>query len=317
MVGITNLIFFLWILFTCSENLYAKQNHLLNDPSIKVSFQEGLPLYYWKDRVPRVDTMDGQTFVNFGDLLSLKIVERIVGGPVRVYVKKKQPEQKLLALGSIFYFAADNDVIWGSGINGKTLKKSDYKFSHLDVRAVRGPLTRQFLWEHFQIQCPEIYGDPALLLPYLFPEFQRKQNPTYEYVVIPHYADAHMFLNGKYDNVIFPWDPWEQIIEKILDSKLVISSTLHGLVVAEAFGIPARYLRITNNQHIFKYKDYYAGTNRSNFQFATSIEQALQMGGEVPFKCDLEKLYNAFPFEFWPTTVFPKPNFNKGGSSHE
>src|SRR5216684_854896 len=110
MVGFVNYVCFLGILFTCANNLHAKQNHLLNEFSPRTSLPEGLPLYYWKDRVQRVDTMDGQTFVNFGDLLSLKIVERIVGGQARVYVKKKQPERKLLALGSIFYFAADNDV---------------------------------------------------------------------------------------------------------------------------------------------------------------------------------------------------------------
>jgi pyruvyltransferase len=275
---------------------------------IPLPFQEGLPLYYWKDRLPRIDTMDGQTYVNFGDLLSLKLVERIVGGPVRTYVKKKLPERKLLAIGSVFYFAVDNDVVWGSGINGKTLKKNDYIFTDLDVRAVRGPLTRQFLMEHFNISCPEIYGDPALLLPFFFPEFQRKENPSYPYVIMPHYADAYLFLNSKYENIIFPWEPWDQIIRKILDSKLVISSTLHGIVVAEAFGIPARLLRVTNNQNIFKYKDYYHGTNRPQFQFATSIEQALLMGGELPFQCDLKKLYLAFPFELWPNASFI--NFN-------
>jgi pyruvyltransferase len=273
--------------------------------------QEGLPLYYWKDRLRRIDTMDGQTFVNFGDLLSLKLLERIVGGPVRVYVKKKQPERKLLAIGSIFYFAAQNDVIWGSGINGKTLQKSDYLFTDLDVRAVRGPLTRQFLWEHFHINCPEVYGDPALLLPFFFPEFKRKENPSREFVVIPHYADAYLFINPYQENVIYPWEPWDQIIEKILDSRFVISSTLHGIIVAEAFGIPARLLRVTNNQNIFKYNDYYCGTSRPHFQFATSIEQALELGGEPPFQCDLEKLYASFPFELWPNTSFAKPNFTK------
>ena len=265
---------------------------------------EGLPLYYWKDRLPRIDLLDGHTYVNFGDLLSLKLVERIVGSPVKVYVKKKQPERKLLALGSIFYFAETNDVVWGSGINGKTLKKTDYKFTNLDVRAVRGPLTRQFLKEHFQIEAPEIYGDPALLLPLLFPEFQRKTNPSRSYVIIPHYADAYMFLNSRQENIIFPWEPWEQIIEKILDSQFVISSTLHGIVVAEAFGVPARLLRVTNNQNIFKYRDYYHGTGRPQFQFATSIEQALKMGGESPFQCDLQKLYWAFPFELYPNAPF-------------
>jgi len=275
---------------------------------------EGLPLYYWKDLLVRPDTVERETYRNFGDVLSLKIVERILGGPVRVYVKKKQPERKLLALGSIFFFAADGDVIWGSGVNGKTLQTNDYHFTHLDIRAVRGPLTRQFLMEHFQIDAPEVYGDPALLFPFFFPEFQKKERPSRRYVVVPHYADilTHFPLNDPH--VIYPWEPWEEIVEKILDSEFVIASSLHGVVVAEAFGIPARMLRVSNNQHLFKYQDYYWGTNRPNFQYATSVEEALWMGGEPPIQCDLEKLYAAFPFELWPNTVFKKLNFTREAS---
>ncbi len=264
--------------------------------------EEGLPLYYWKQ----------QSFTNFGDYLSLKLLERIVGRPIRVYVKKKVDERKLLAIGSIFYFAADNDVIWGSGINGKTLLKSDYKFSKLDVRAVRGPLTRAFLKDHFNIDCPEIYGDPALLLPFFFPEFKKREEPTHEYVIIPHFSETHLFPKSEYENVVYASESWLDIIEKILDSKLVISSTLHGIIVAEAFGIPARLLRVTENEKIFKFQDYYHGTGRPHFEFAASVDEAVQMGGEPPFSCDLEKLYEAFPFDLWPSVHFTKPNFYKG-----
>ena len=261
-------------------------------------FAEGLPLYYWRQ----------QTFVNFGDILSLKVVERIVNGPVRVYVKKqRENEQKLLAIGSIFYFASEGDVVWGSGINGKRLSKSDYTFMQLDVRAVRGPLTRQFLMDNFGIISPETYGDPALLVPYLFPEFKRKKDPSLEYVIIPHYLDVPLFPKTEYDNVVYATEPWERVIEKILDSKFVISTALHGIVVAEAFGIPARLLRVSENEPMFKFQDYYLGTHRSHFQAAYSIEEALRMGGEPPFQCDLKKLYEAFPFEFWPNTNFQPP----------
>ncbi len=258
---------------------------------------EGLPLLYWQE----------EPFVNFGDVLSLKMVERIVGSPVRCYLKRtKNQDKKLLAIGSIFYFANEGDVIWGSGINGKTLEKKQYRFNHLDVRAVRGPLTRQFLYENFQIECPEIYGDPALLFPYLFPEFKRKENPSLDYIVIPHFLERKLF--SKEDpHVVYPTDPWEEVIEKILDSRFVISSSLHGIIIAEAYGIPARLLRITENQHIFKYHDYYLGTGRPDFQVASSIEEALRMGGELPFQCDLRKLYEAFPFEFWPSMNFNSP----------
>lgn len=231
---------------------------------------EGLPLFYWKEG----------PFVNFGDYISLKLVERIVNNPIRSYQKPPfKNERKLLAIGSIIYFARENDIIWGSGINGKRLKREDYLFKHLDIRAIRGPLTRQFLMTQFNIACPETYGDPALLFPYLFPEFKKKRYPVYPYIVIPHYSEKALFPQTKEGNIVYPTDNWKDVIEKILDSQFVISSSLHGIIIAEAFGIPARMLRMTENEPIFKYQDYYLGTNRPSFQFARSVEEALRMGG--------------------------------------
>jgi len=231
-------------------------------------------------------------------------VERIVDGPVRVYRRHpSNKEKKLLAVGSLFYFAKQDDVIWGTGINRKC-SDDDYTFTQLDIRAVRGPLTRQFLLEKFHITCPEIYGDPALLVPYFFPEFKKKEHPTYDYIVIVHYSETKLFPKNLYDNIVYSTEPWDQIIEKITDSKFVISSSLHGIIVAESYGIPARLLRVTETEPLFKYYDYYYGTNRFHFDYATSIEEALMMGGEPPFQCDLKKLYDAFPFEFWPNTKF-------------
>lgn len=261
---------------------------------------EGLPLFYWKEG----------NFVNFGDYLSLKIVERIVGTSLRFY-NKKTPNQdkKLLALGSILYFANQDDVVWGSGINGKRPSIKDYKFTRLDVRAVRGPLARAFLMQNFDIDCPEVYGDPALLIPYLFPEFQKPAHPKRSYLVVSHYEDVKFFQDNTDDHVAYATEPWDVIIEKILDSQFVISSSLHGIIVAEAFGIPARMLRVSEKEPLLKFMDYYQGTGRFDFKFATSIEEALMMGGEPEFQCDLKKLYEAFPFEFWPGCQFPQLTF--------
>ncbi|MBJ7448978.1 MAG: polysaccharide pyruvyl transferase family protein [Parachlamydiales bacterium] len=252
---------------------------------------DGIPLYFWRE--PRL--------LNFGDHLSHKVLERILNTPVRLY-KSFSPykEKKILAVGSILSFAATNDVIWGTGLNGKLMSKKDYAFTKLDVRAVRGPLTRRFLMEQFQIYCPEIYGDPVLLMPYLFPEFKRAKKPKYDYIIVPHYKELKYFPKDIFENVVYPTEPWYEVVLKILDSKFVIASSLHGLIVAEAYGIPARMLRITECEYMTKYVDYYYGTNRPNFQYATSIEDALLMGGEIPFKCDLQKLYDSFPWEFWP-----------------
>lgn len=264
---------------------------------------EGLPLYFYQEK----------QFVNFGDYLSLKIVERIVGGEVKIVEHSDLSEckMKLVALGSVLVMARTNDVIWGTGMNGKRMDLKSYKFTTLDVRAVRGPMTRDFIVQNFDIECSEVYGDPALLLPYLFPEFKKKQNPKFPYIIIPHYSEIEMFPKSQYPNVVYPTERWSDVIRKILDSEFVISSSLHGIIVAEAYGIPARYLRITDHEPLFKYQDYYLGTERPGFSYATSVEDALYMGGEPPFKCNLQELYESFPFEYWPNANIKHPDFSK------
>lgn len=261
--------------------------HAQRDCSIK----SGLPLYFW-------DARPQHGFSNFGDALSEALVERMLGHKVLVAQHPFSGQQKLLGMGSILNYAQDHDVIWGTGINGKTPIDA-YHFSCLDVRAVRGPLTRNFLLER-GILCPEVYGDPTLLLPICFPEFQKSANPSKEYVIIPHYSDEHLFLDEP-DRVSVK-ENWDIVVQKILDSKFVISSSLSGVIVAEAFGIPARLLIIeheNNTENLVKYEDYYLGTNRSSFKYATSVKEALEMEGEDMPVCDLEKLYRAFPFEFF------------------
>lgn len=257
--------------------------------------QQQIPLYYWQ----------AKNYTNFGDYLSLKLVERIVGSFVES--TRDENRRKLLAIGSILAKAIDGDVVWGSGVSGKRLQAEDYKkIRNLDVRAVRGPLTRQFLMETFGINCPEIYGDPALLVPWFFPELKKNKKPTYEYIIIPHYTEQHLFPKDKYKNVVYPTEPWDTVIKKILDSKFVIAGALHGIIIADAYHIPARWLRVTENEPVFKYQDYYLGTNRPNFRFATSVEEALKLGGEAFFECDLKKLYAAFPFDCWLNKKFQK-----------
>ena len=230
-----------------------------------------------------------------------------MGSSVEIYKKSNPPKQKILALGSLLYFANDGDVLWGTGSNNKYPNKDDYKFSNLDVRAVRGPLTKAFLEENFGIHCPEIYGDPGLLFPFLFPEFKRKINPSRSYIFIPHVYERGLF--PKQDPIVYPTEPWNEVIEKILDSEFVISGSLHGIIIAEAYGIPARYVRLSEKEPLFKYQDYYLATGRSDFAFARSVEEALEMGGEAPAQFDPERLYDAFPFEFWDNHTFEKPSF--------
>jgi len=245
-----------------------------------------LPLYWW--RTNERTSFEG---TNFGDELSFAIVERILGKPP---TRASASEHKLLAVGSILQFAIDGDVVWGSGDQQNSA--SAFHFKTLDVRAVRGPLTRQALL-NCGIHAPAIYGDPALLLPYLFPEFKRSETPAYDYIIIPHISEIGLF--ARENNVVWPTEPWQEIVQKITNSKFVISSSLHGLVVAESFGIPARCINKTKRVFSKKYLDYYMGTGRPGYTQAFSVQQALEMGGEPPPIFNAEALLNAFPYEYF------------------
>jgi pyruvyltransferase len=233
--------------------------------------------------------------INFGDHLSKVLIERMLQKPVHCETFVHPQEPVCFGIGSLLEHVQNGDVVWGSGFLFENHKQLN--INKLDVRAIRGPLSRQILLEK-GISCPEIYGDPALLFPKYFPEF-KKEEAIYDYIIIPHVGEMYLFL--PYKNVVFPTEPWDEVLRKILKAKLVISSSLHGIVLAEAYGIPARMLMMNLNTSLFKFKDYYAGTGRSSFQIAHSIHEALELGGEILPQIDLEPLAKAFPYESFDT----------------
>lgn len=236
--------------------------------------------------------------VNFGDFLSKVIVSLVLAQRGRTLDDEAVAARQLLAIGSVLHFARDGACVWGSGVNGK-IPVERHGFAALDVRAVRGPLTRRFLSER-GIDAPEIYGDPALLLPSLANgRFSRTSEREIGFV--PNLNDIGILsqfdLRGL--PVISPKRSWDRCVADILGCDLVLASSLHGIIVAEAYGIPARYVRLTENEDLFKYADYYSGTGRPDYRYATSVAEALAMGGEPPAIFDASQLLNAFPFDLW------------------
>lgn len=146
------------------------------------------------------------------------------------------------------------------------------------------------------LNCPEIYGDPALLMSTLFPEFKNEEK-IYDYIIIPNIGEMKCFT--MYKNVVLPTLPWNEIVKKINQSKLVISSSLHGIIVAESFEIPARLLKMTWIEPLLKYEDYYESTGRPNFRYATSVQEALEMRGEKSGYIDTTPLLEAFPWDYF------------------
>lgn len=231
---------------------------------------------------------------NFGDLLGPLIIEKILQYK-GIVNDPKDNNKRLLGIGSILHFAKDFDTVWGSGRNGK-IKDISHNFKELDIRAVRGPLTRDFLINK-GINCPEIYGDPALLLPFCFPELKTlSKEKKFNITIIPNLNDLDKYKLDK--NTIKPTMDLFYILKRIVQSKYVIGSSLHAIIVAEAFGVPARLIT-SENENPFKYHDYFLGSGRPNTVFAKNIQQAIDMGGEAPIKWNANELIDSFPTSLW------------------
>ncbi|MBE6782684.1 MAG: polysaccharide pyruvyl transferase family protein [Ruminococcaceae bacterium] len=65
-----------------------------------------------------------------------------------------------------------------------------------------------------------------------------------------------------------------KFVEEIKSSEKVISSSLHGIILAETYGVPAVFLNTGGyvDNALIKYYDWYYSTNRWNVKMARTIE---------------------------------------------
>lgn len=236
---------------------------------------------------------EGTKYYNVGDYLSKIVFEMLMRhfGITSYWTGKT----KCVAhIGSIIQFLGQDCVIYGSGFLFKwAMPQFARKKLKLDIRAVRGPLTRKVLIE-LGYSVPEIYGDPAILLPLFYhPEIKKDK----EFIVIPHESHYKEYINKPYPVVSTLTNDWQSFINNILSAKLVISSSLHGIIIAEAYGIPAIFLDETENPDQLKYDDYYSSTNRYKYVKAKTVEECLKLTPEqIPdFSQMRNDLLNSFP----------------------
>jgi pyruvyltransferase len=232
---------------------------------------------------------------NFGDLIGPLLVDHIATQRRLVQPRERR---RLVAVGSIMKMTEPGDAVWGTGVNGKSMDLG--AAPELDVRAVRGPRTRELL-RKAGTDVPEVYGDPALLWSLFWPrEFYLDQNPRKRHhavSVVPNFHDRNS-MRGP--NVIDPLNDVHNVIREIAMSDFVCGSSLHGIVLAEAFGIPAR-LVVPGTEPSFKYDDYYEGTGRPSYSVASNVREAIELGGERPPEWSPDRLLDAFPSDLFDT----------------
>ena len=107
---------------------------------------------------------------NLGDLLAPVVTQWMLHRLGLDLYREAAKPCHLMTIGSVLGLGVFDAVIWGSGVNsfahvGRVTTQKGYR--KLDIRAVRGPVTAQVLREN-GYTCPQIYGDPAILLPLIY-----------------------------------------------------------------------------------------------------------------------------------------------------
>jgi pyruvyltransferase len=232
--------------------------------------------------------------INFGDTLSPLIVERLSGKQVSfadVY------HCDMIAIGSILDKVVKRQwkrllrlrfhkiKVWGSGSLGpNTIPR--HKF--LDIAAVRGPLTQGAM-----LLPPEIpLGDPGILVDRLFPV---KPGKEFRWGIIPHVTDQaipifpEMVLATPKATLIDLRDPdISAVIQKIASCEFIISSSLHGLIAADALGIPHVWTRVSGNIHggDWKFLDYFKSVGQNQIiaplAATTDLRKLEDLSGQAP-----------------------------------
>ena len=217
---------------------------------------------------------------NFGDLLCPIILEHFCG----VSVGWSDPvDAEIVSCGSVLDLLPESGY---SGIvagSGKLLEATALDLSQAAVWGVRGPMTLAGMILTDRDYRNMTFGDPGLLVS----DLVNVERDLYDLGCVPHVTDVELFerevsrartYNYPEPILINPADDPLTVIRMIGSCRKIISSSLHGIVTADAFGIPRRtemFSAMWTNPHeggTFKFQDYGASLNQP-IEFGT-LQQA-------------------------------------------
>ncbi|MFM2596695.1 polysaccharide pyruvyl transferase family protein [Vibrio fortis] len=199
---------------------------------------------------------------NWGDALNAYLFEKIANKNV-ARVNRKVANH-VLGIGSILSAATSKSVVAGSGFISSD---ANISIQPKAIVCVRGPKTRARLLE-LGFDCPESYGDLALCLPKLY---NPKVNKKYKVGVIPHFKDVdnkmiRRLCDMKQVKEIDVRSETEDFINQLLECEVILSTSLHGIIAADAYNIPNLWASVSNGiiGGNFKFEDYFNSVGRIN-----------------------------------------------------
>jgi pyruvyltransferase len=208
---------------------------------------------------------------NFGDALAPYLLQKFA------YLDNIQysdiANAQIASIGSILEHIPSgwDGFIVGSGLLRET-SKLKFDPSRARILGLRGPLSAKGIPGSFAL------GDPGLLSNELV-EYQEKE---WDLGIVPHWQDDELvqrftsLIPSKFSvRVILPCSDPLTVIREIAACRRIVTSSLHGMIVADSIGgIPRRVEYCKNLEKDgkdFKFKDYSSGI-KCPFEFGTMYE---------------------------------------------
>lgn len=275
---------------------------------------------------------------NFGDELSPYLIQKLTNCTIELTAT--DDKNKLVAIGS----AINRDTLytlstfWGTGVKTDYESLSCPKFRMFPINrairilkgpiyfkqnrfyALRGPLSYEILINKAGVEpskISKVYSDPAIILPYVYQPKPLPQRYSIG-IILHHYQPGDVLkklIEDKYSlKVKFisifreGTQELESGIDEICSCDCIASTSLHGIILAHAYGVPALFmqdvLRPVDNGSTFKFYDYFKGTNQEAhepFKFSSYEELIPQLYKqkfiEAPnFRQLCQNLLDVFPY---------------------
>lgn len=256
---------------------------------------------------------------NIGDVLTPLLIEHFAGvKPVNVLRSrfnfekiaqrlKREPSEEYVCVGSILGWGDFRDevaCIWGAGFMTASAR---LRYRPKEIFALRGKLTAKHI-DRSWMKNGVAFGDPGLLISEVYTPNSLKSIDDKKVAIVPHYKEKNVgrrlaeqnardfvFLDIQGDSKSF--------VEQLVNCSAVLSSSLHGIVLADAFEIPATWVDFGNPPagQGFKFLDYFSAVNRKAtmpvpIKTGADLRAAFQSAESVGIKAVKEDLLASCPF---------------------
>jgi pyruvyltransferase len=192
---------------------------------------------------------------NFGDDINPLLLEHISGRPMRL--SRWRLGRHILGMGSILGLANHHSIVLGSGLLEARRQPID---AGAVVVAVRGELSLA------SVPVPDgvLLGDPMVLAADLLPATPPK---AFRYGFLPHVRSLGRWTadcRGRHLIIDPGLDP-QRVVEMVASCEMLVSQSLHGLIAADALGIPNVWVAPSAMMAggDFKFRDYFSTLDRA------------------------------------------------------